>query len=173
MLNAKRQIRSEGDPRADYTRSLVKLVRIGDLASDLAPHEVFEAICEAVAKPLELSVVVVIDALQGQPRVLSWKGEQASCQDVTYAEWRAWSCFATLVQPDWPTELLATPVEPDPNSTLDWTVQPLGAPPRGVIECGTRRPLHHVDHGLLKCMSARLSSAFGRVARSGARRETG
>jgi hypothetical protein len=105
---------------------------------------------------------VVIDAFEGRPRLLSWKGEQARSSDVEHAEHRAWACFTTLVQPDWVPALVAHSAESDLASTLDWTVQPLCAPPRGVVECGTRRPLGHWDHGLLKCMSARIASALGR-----------
>jgi hypothetical protein len=161
MLDAKRWQSRESNARADYTRSLVKLVRIGDVANELAPHEVFDAICNAVAKPLDLDVVVVIDGFEARPRLLCWKGERARGRDVEHAEWRAWSCFTTLVQTDWVPDLVTHVAEPDPASALDWTVQPLCAPPRGVIECGTRRPLGHLDHGLLKCMSVRIASAIG------------
>jgi hypothetical protein len=159
MLHAKPRPYVEGDPRADYTRSLVNLVRIGDIAGELAPQEVFEALCEAVWKPLDLDVVVVIDTVEKRPRLLSWKGSNAGSYDVEHAEYRAWSCFATLVQTDWLPGLL-TSTQPRGVSTLHWTVQPLSTPPRGVIELGTRRPLEHVDYGLIKCMGMRLASAF-------------
>jgi len=147
----------EGDPHAEYTRSLLRLVRIGDIANELSPAEVFEAVCEAVAKPLGLDVVVLIEAQGGRPRSFSWRAEDASGREINHGEWRAWSCFATLVEPDWLPGPLSGGSEPAYPSALTWTVETLGEPARGIIECGTRRPLGRVDYGLLECMSVRLS----------------
>jgi len=157
----------EGDPHAEYTRSLIRLVRIGDIANELAPAEVFEAVCEAVAKPLGLDVVVLIEAQDGRPRSFSWTADDANVKEVDHGEWRAWSCFATLVEPDWLPGPLSGGSEPTYPSALTWTVEALGEPPRGVIQCGTRRPLGRVDYGLLECMSVRLSMTL--VAPSAAR----
>jgi len=170
MLRAITQRPFEGDPHADYTRSLVNLVRIGDIANELAPLEVFEAICEAVARPLGLGVVVLVESQGGRPRSFSWKAEHATSHDVDHGEWRAWSCFATLLAPDWLPGLLSNRGEPGHRSDLTWTVQPLGDPLRGIIECGTRRPPSRVDGGLLECMSARLSMT---LVRSDAARGSG
>jgi hypothetical protein len=158
MQRATTQRPFEGDPHADYTRSLIKLVRIGDIANELAPLEVFEAICEAVARPLRLGVVVLIEEQDGRPRSFSWRAESASVHDVDHGQWRAWSCFATLMAPDWLPGLLTKEAETGHPSELTWTVQAFGDHPlRGIIECGTRGPLTRVDHGLVECMSMRLS----------------
>jgi len=158
MLRATTHRPFEGDPHADYTCSLIKLVRIGDIANELAPLEVFEAVCEAVAKPLDLGVVVLIEERDVRPRSFSWRAESASVHELDHGQWRAWSCFAALMAPDWLPGMLMNEAEPSDPSGLQWTVQPFGHPLRGIIECGTRGPISRVDHGLIECMSTRLST---------------
>jgi hypothetical protein len=150
----------ESDPRAPYTRALVNMSRVGDVAHLLAPAEILEAFCEAVAEPLDLVVAIVIDAPDGLPRSMPWKSDRTDWRMVEHGERRAWSNFAELLAPD----LLAIlpPESSGPNRVLYWSVQALAVPLLGILQCGTSRPLGGADYGLLKCMSVRLSTALGR-----------
>jgi len=153
------------DPRAAYTRALVNLVRAGDIAHLLAPAEMFEAFCEAIAEPLELAVAIVIEAPDGLPRSIPWKAHDAEWRFVESGERHAWSNFAELLAPDLIPSLPPDSAGPRSSCGLCWTVQPLGVPLLGIVECGTKRVLGGADYGLLKCMSVRLSAALGRRAR--------
>jgi hypothetical protein len=149
------------DPRAAYTRALVNMGRAGDVAHLLAPSEILEAFCEAVAEPLELAVAVAIDAPDGLPRSMPWKASDADWRLLEHAERRAWSSFAELLAPDLLSVL--PPETTVPGSFVHWNVQPLAVPLLGILQCGSRRPLGGTDHGLLKCMSVRLSTALSRA----------
>jgi hypothetical protein len=152
----------EGDPRAVYTRALLNMARAGDIAHLLAPTEIFEAFCEAVAEPLDLVVAVLIDSAEGLPRSIPWKAQRTDWRVVESGERRAWSYFAELLAPD----LLAV-LPPDsggpPSRPVHWKVQTLALPLLGIVQCGTSRPLGGADNGLLKCMSVKLSTTLGRA----------
>jgi hypothetical protein len=152
----------ESDPRAAYSRALVNMVRVGDVAHLLAPTEILEAFCEAVAEPLGLGVAIVIDAPDGLPRSMPWKSERADWRTVEHGEKRAWSNFAELLAPDLLAILPPESTGPRSNRCLYWSVQTLAIPLLGILQCGTVRALGGADYGLLKCMSVRLSSALGR-----------
>jgi hypothetical protein len=151
----------EGDPRAPYTRALVNMVRAGDVAHLLAPAEILETFCEAVAEPLELVVAVLIDAPDGLPRSMPWKSERADWRVVEHGERRAWSNFAELLAPDLLGILPPESAGPRSSGIVHWSVQTLAIPLLGILQCGTLREPTGADHGLLKCMSVRLSTALG------------
>jgi hypothetical protein len=152
----------ESDPRAVYTRALVNMSRVGDIAHLLAPAEILEAFCEAVAEPLGLVVAILIDAPDGLPRSMPWKSDRTDWRMVEHGERRAWSNFAELLAPDLLTILPPESAGPGSNRILHWSVQALAVPLLGILQCGTMGPLGGADHGLLKCMTVRLSSALGR-----------
>jgi hypothetical protein len=154
--------RFESDPRAPYTRALFNLVRVGDIAHMLAPIEIFEAYCTAIAEPLGLVVAVVIEAHDGLPRSMPWRTDDADWKIVEHGESRAWTNFAELLAPDLVASLPPESASPWSDRGLYWTVQPLGVPLLGIIQCGTSRPVEGADNGLLKCMSVRLSVALTR-----------
>jgi len=152
----------ESDPRAPYTRALVNMVRVGDIAHLLAPAEILEAFCDAVAEPLDLVVAIVIDAPDGLPRSMPWKSDRTDWKVVEHGERRAWSNFAELLAPDMLAILPPESAGPRSNGILHWSVQTLAVPLLGILQCGTLRALSGADYGLLKYMSIRLSSALGR-----------
>jgi hypothetical protein len=152
----------EGDPRAVYTRALVNIARAGDIAHLLVPSEILEAFCDAVAKPLGLVVAVVIEAPDGLPRSLPWKSVDTDWKLLEHAERQAWTTFAELLAPDLLESLPAEATALRAKPGLHWTVQTLAIPLLGILQCGTRGPVRGADHGLLKYMSVRLSTALGR-----------
>jgi hypothetical protein len=152
----------ENDPRAAYSRALVNMVRAGDVAHLLAPAEILEAFCDAVAEPLDLVVAIVIDAPDGLPRSTPWKSDRTDWRMVERGERRAWSNFAELLAPDLLAVLPPESAGPRSNRLLHWSVQTLAIPLLGILQCGTLRALGGADYGLLKCMSVRLSTALGR-----------
>jgi hypothetical protein len=151
----------EGDPRAPYTRAIVNLTWVGDVVHILSPAEIFDAFCEAIAEPLELVVTVVIDFRNGLPRSMSWKADGADWNVLESAELLAWSNFAELLVPEMVSSLPPALVDSGPDGPT-WTMQPLGVPLLGIVQCGTRRYLGGADYALLKCMSAKLSAVLGR-----------
>lgn len=152
----------DGDPRAIYTRALVNMGRVGDVAHLLVPSEILEAFCEAVAEPLDLVVAVLIEAPEGLPRSLPWKSPNADWKLVEHAERRAWANYAELLAPELLESLPAQSSGAQLNSQVHWTVQTLVIPLVGILQCGTGRPIRDADNGLLKYMSGRLSMALER-----------
>lgn len=153
------------DPRASYSRALVNLGRVGDVAHALTAIELFEAFCDAVAEPLGLSAAVAIDSPAGLPRALSWKADSVDWKLVEDAERRAWASYAELVAPELAASLSTDEPRSSSGSGQFSTMQPLGVPLLGIIECVTARRLTGSDHGLLKYMSVRLSTALARAIR--------
>jgi hypothetical protein len=149
-----------------YTRALINLVRVGDIVHLLGPAEILEAFCEAVSEPLALATAVIIDAADGLPRSIPWKADAAEWKTLEQAERRAWSNFAELLAPDLLAVLPPDSASPRSSRGVHWSVETLTVPVLGVLQCGTLRPLGGADHGLLRCMTARLSTALGRFSTS-------
>jgi hypothetical protein len=154
------------DPRSAYTRALINMVRVGDIVHLLKPTEILEAFCEAVAEPLDLAVAVIIDAPDGLPRSIPWKANTADFRTLERTERRAWSNFAELLAPDLLSILPPESTTPRSNRGIHWSVQTLALPVLGILQCGTLRALGGADHGLLRCMTVRLSTALGRFSRT-------
>jgi hypothetical protein len=152
----------QGDPRARYTRALVNLVRVGDVAGVLALSEIFEALCEAIAEPVRLVVAVLIDVAAGLPRAMHWKADGVAWTAVAHGETLAWSTFAELFSPDLLSSLPLPTDPPSSTARLHWTAQTLSR--LGIVQYGTEGRLAETDVGLLRCMSLRLAAVLTRAA---------
>jgi hypothetical protein len=163
MLRAPKKLPLGGDPRAEYTWSMVKLARLGDVAASMSRVEIFDAVCDAVAKPLALAAAVMVEAVEGRPRVSSWCADASAAAEIEHGAWRAWSCFVTLVAPTWQAEPLTAAQEPPAVSKLEWRVEPIGDPTCGFVEFGARRVFDRIDSGLLRCAGNRLALALAQA----------